>query len=346
MIDILAYMATAASVSLYAGPRPEQTETFRDWITGCDNERNCSAVALAPPTASAEAETSLLQIQIDQRHEHHLDPVVSIRLAEGVAISGGLHLRVDNAQVESLQLVNRLARIDGARASALVRRMRLGKAMALHDASGTVVSRASLSGLTAALLRIDEQQGKAGTPRGLAQPGRRRPFDDAAGYSVSLSRSARSERPPSAPDAQAMAQLRANEQCKLESDKPAAPFMIRLDSDATMMIVPWRCGNGAYNLYSNIMIINGFGEMRPAAFDYDNGITGDGPSNVQVNVSWDDQKRELVSFSRTRGIGDCGRVDHYIWGGEKFMLSEQWAMPECRMAFGRIRTWKVDVTDR
>jgi hypothetical protein len=94
------------------------------------------------------------------------------------------------------------------------------------------------------------------------------------------------------------------------------------------------------------MIVNEAGQMKPAIFDYDNGITGDGPSNVVVNAIWDDDKRILESFIKHRGIGDCGRVDRYIWGGAKFMLSEQLVMPECRMAFDRIRTWKVDVADR
>jgi hypothetical protein len=86
--------------------------------------------------------------------------------------------------------------------------------------------------------------------------------------------------------------------------------------------------------------------VRPAEFDYDNGITGDGPSNVQAEVVWLTNERVLESATRFRAIGDCGRTDRYIWDGSKFRLSEQLVMPECRGSYDRIRVWKVDVVDR
>jgi Protein of unknown function (DUF1176) len=194
-------------------------------------------------------------------------------------------------------------------------------------------------------MRIDEQQGKDGTPRALVRTGKRVPYDDLPGYRVSLTRSERSNRPPAAPDASAIAELYTRDRCD-SGRSPTPPRILRLDDEHTLLIVTWLCGSGAYNLYSNIMIVDDAGQIRPAIFDYDNGITGDGPSNVLVNVGWDDGNRMLKSFIKHRGIGDCGRLDRYIWSGEKFMLSEQWAMPECRMAYDKIRTWKVAVVDR
>lgn len=252
-----ALLLAASSLSLYIGPRPEATATFREWATGCDNERNCSVIALAP----------------------------------------------------------------------------------------AVVAGASLIGLTAALLRIDEQQGKDGTPRALVRTGKRVPYDDLPGYRVSLTRPARSRRPPPAPDAKAIAELHANDRCD-SGRSPTPPRILRLDDEYTLMIVPWHCVSGAYKLYYTIMIVNDAGQIRPAIFDDDNGVTGDGPSNVLVNAGWDDGNRVLESFIQHRGTGDCGRLDRYIWSGEKFMLSEQWAMPKCRMAYDKIRTWGVDVVDR
>jgi hypothetical protein len=136
-------------------------------------------------------------------------------------------------------------------------------------------------------------------------------------------------------------------QCQLDGTEEAyKPRFIRLDSDSTLGIVPWRCGNGAYVRYSSIMIVNGFGEVRAAEFDYDNGITGDGPGNVQAEVVWLEKERVLESATRFRAIGDCGRTDRYVWDGGKFRLIEQRVMPECRGSFDRIRVWKVDVAER
>ena len=101
--------------------------------------------------------------------------------------------------------------------------------------------------------------------------------------------------------------------------------------------MPWQCENGAYNLYTNILVVDLYGQIRLAVFDYDNGVTGDGPSNVLVNATWNDSKRTLESFILYRAIGDCGRIDQYIWFGAEFRLSEQRIMPECRGSFDTIR---------
>lgn len=344
MFALFTLLAAASSVSLYMGPRAEETATFRDWTTGCDNERSCSAIALAPIAVDVDEPADHLETLIAQASAHHLDPVVRIKPPTGTEDIAKLTLWVDDEAVALPALASGRFVFTGTMARALVQKMRVGKQMIVRDPEGGVIARTSLMGLSAALLRIDEQQGKDGTPRALVRPGKRVPYDDLPGYSVSLTRTARSDRPPTAPDAKAMAALYANDQC--DDERTPAPRMVRLDYDNTMMIVPWRCGSGAYNLYANIMIVTDDGQVKSAIFDYDNGITGDGPSNVVVNAIWNDDKRILESFFKHRGIGDCGRVDRYIWGGEKFMLSEQLLMPECRMAFDRIRTWTVDVVDR
>ncbi|WP_430443806.1 DUF1176 domain-containing protein [Sphingorhabdus contaminans] len=339
-------LASVASISLYSGPRPEETVTYKDWVTGCDNVRNCAAVALEVEPSRTDGGTDHLEIMVEQPLARHLGPSVSLKFPFSVAPQPHLRLFVDHNEVNIPTPVDQRIKIEGAAAHKLIGQMLKGNWALLLDVEGKTVARASLSGLTASLLRVDEQQGKDGTPSALARPGKRVPYDDLPGYSVSLTRPAKSLRPPTKLSATAIAGLRANEKCTIDIDTPATPQIVRLDSDSSMAIMPWHCGNGAYNLYSNIMIINGFGEVRPATFDYDNGITGDGPSNVLVNVVWDDDKRVLEGFARHRGIGDCGRVDRYIWSGTKFMLSEQLVMPECRMAFDRIRVWKVDVVER
>ena len=339
-------LASADSISLYSGPRPEETVTNKDWVTGCDNVRNCAAVALEVGPTGTDGRTDHLEIMIEQPLAQHIGPSVSLKFPFSVVPQPDLRLFVDQIEAKIPAPVDQRVKIEGAAAGKLVRQMLKGKWALLLDVEGRTVARASLSGLTASLLRVDEQQGKVGTPSALARPGKRVPYDDLPGYSVSLTRPSHSNRPLAAVSAKAIADFKAVDQCTTDIDTSAPRRVVRLNSDNSMVIVPWRCGNGAYNLYSNIMIINGFGEIRPAIFDYDNGITGDGPSNVLVNVAWDDDKRVLESFMRHRGIGDCGRVDRYIWNGEKFMLIEQLVMPECRMAFDRIRTWKVDVVDR
>jgi len=345
MLSTIAFFAATASLSLYSGPAPKKTATYGNWITGCDNERNCAAVALAPVVGAGEADR--LEVVIEQRLGYQFDPVVTITPPVGYSAAGGAALHVD-AKASALPPAEAGRFIvKGPSARALVQALRSGSRAAMHDASGKDIARASLAGLTAALLRIDSQQGKVGTPRALVRPGTRRPYDDLPGFSVTLTRPARSQRPPAAPDARKLAELRAGQTCPVDPNAPdPTPQAVRLDADNSMLIMPWRCGDGAYNHYSDIMIVNGFGEMAPARFDFDNGVTGDGPGNLLVNAGWLDSERVLESHILHRAIGDCGRLDRYIWDGKQFRLAEQRVMPECRGSMARIPVWKVDVAER
>ncbi len=337
-----AVLAAVSTLSLYTGPEPEKTALYRDWITGCDNVRNCAAVALAPV---GDVGADHLEVMIEQPLGHQLEPVVTIKVPPG---SVKLALTIDAAPVvlpprEGERLVFR-----GPLARPLVQALRGGNVAVLRDAaSGKQLARASLAGLTAALLWIDAQQGKTGTPRALVRTGNRRFVDDLPGYSVTLTRPPRGDRPPTQPDAGQLAKLNAAETCVSASKNPAEPpRLIRLDRDNSMLIVPRRCGSGAYNAEASIMIVDGFGEMKPATFDYDIGVTGDGPGNVVVNVGWNESARVLESHILHRALGDCGKVDRFIWNGKQFRLSEQRVMPECRGSFERIAVWKVDVIEQ
>lgn len=336
-------LAAMESVSLYGGPRPEETALYRHWITGCDNERNCAAVALEAPIEGTDGAIDHLEAMVEKPVHGHLGPTVTFRFPPMLKSVPDLRIFVDQAEVYSPGVEAGTVRIDGPQARQLVQAMRKGQWLYLRSRSGEAIARTSLAGLTAALLRIDAQQGRQDTPTALGRPGTRPEPRTLPGYSVSITRARGSDRPP----LEARSIKADGGGCQADAtEEPLKPQFVRLDSDSTMAIVPWRCGNGAYVRYANIMIVNGFGEVRAAEFDYDNGITGDGPGNVQAEVVWLEKERVLESATRFRAVGDCGRTDRYIWDGGKFRLSEQLVMPECRGSFHRIRVWKADVADR
>ena len=97
MLSSLAIFAAAATLSLYSGPAPEQTATYGDWITGCDNERNCAAVTLAPGAGAGEADH--LEVLIEQPLGNLLDPVVTVTALVSLIAAGGAVLRVDGAAI-------------------------------------------------------------------------------------------------------------------------------------------------------------------------------------------------------------------------------------------------------
>jgi hypothetical protein len=334
-------------VWLYGGPKSGSTATYKDWVTRCDNERNCTAIALEATPELGGENVAHLEIMVEAPMAHHLDPVVSIKRPVDARADEELDLMLDAARIDLPPLANGRYVFSGPKAREMVLNMRAGTWLALHSPRGFDVARASLAGFTASLLKIDERQQKEDTPRALGRPGARKPYDPLPGYRVSLTRPARADAAPVALGAAARGALYKDDQCGgPDATRDPALKTARLDAQNTLVIAPWRCGNGAYNLNANIMIADNAGRIRKAEFDYDNGVTGEGPSNVVVNAEWDDGKRELEGFIKSRGIGDCGRVDRFIWDGQKFRLSEQLIMPECRMAFDRIRVWKTDVVDQ
>jgi Protein of unknown function (DUF1176) len=343
LFTFLLPIVAEASVSLYTGPRPEETATYKDWVTGCDNERNCEAVALEAAQPGPDGGTDHLEIIIEQPLAKHKGPTISLKFPFSAAPQPELRLFVDKKEVKIPAPAERRVKIEGEAARKLIGQLRKGNWASLLDAEGNAVARASLLGLTTSLLRLDKQQGKLDTPEALVRPGKRIGYDDLPGYSVSLSRPAPSRWAPPSFDTDDW--HAASGPCAVEERlKPGQ--LIRLDDQNSLAIVPWACGNGAYTFYANIMIVSDAGAFRPAEFDYDNGITGDRPSNVVSDPVWIVGERVLEAVSRFRAVGDCGRTDRFIWDGSRFRLSEQRVMPECRGSFDRIRVWKVDVTDR
>jgi hypothetical protein len=51
----------------------------------------------------------------------------------------------------------------------------------------------------------------------------------------------------------------------------------------------------------------------------------------------------LTSYSKGRGIGDCGIAQDFVWDGTRFRLIEQSEMTECRGSTRMVTTWRADV---
>jgi hypothetical protein len=346
MFALAALLLASNSVTLYSGPAPEPTATYKDWIVGCDNERNCTAIALK----AAEGGDAMdhLQIKIEQPASHAANPTITINPSQRAYEEGSRTLFVDG-EPTALPPLSEETRyvIEGRAARALLRKLANAKEASIQSKYGDDLAVASLAGLAASLLRIDDQQGRVDTPRALFRRGAKKPPLSLPGFSVSVPQAARSPRPPDQPSAPFVRDWYGKDQCITDVTIPdPTPALARLDGNSTLVIFPWRCQNGAYTLYSNIMILDWFGAWSPAEFDYDTGVTGDGPSNVLANARWIPGERVLESVSRLSAANDCGRVDRFIWDGGKFRLFEQFVMPECRGSFDRIRVWTVDVVER
>jgi len=57
---------------------------------------------------------------------------------------------------------------------------------------------------------------------------------------------------------------------------------------------------------------------------------GQASDDELINVDFDAKTQTLTSFSKARGLGDCGQQTDWVWAGKAFVLLDETVMPECR----------------
>nr|WP_295236883.1 DUF1176 domain-containing protein [uncultured Brevundimonas sp.] len=313
--------------------RPE-TKTFRDWSATCGNDGTCWAFGFAPEFAAGWVRITLApgpdaqpQILFGYWPEGEAKGAGSLSLT----IDGRAYPAVLGEASDAEAPVGEIR--DGARTA--LDALAQGKVMIIRGASTQEVS---LHGAAAALLWIDEKQGRLDTPTALIRRGDRpaalvpiapplptitpAPAVDQAGFGD------QNQRLPAA--------LRARTEvgnCLKESATPDISDMVmsaRLDARTELWAVP--CGAGAYNLTHNWYLTGPGGrDPRPAVLAGSEGSGSDPvmPDNSTINGAYDPKTRTLSAFAKARGIGDCGAAQTWAWTGQGFTLTQESVMGEC-----------------
>jgi hypothetical protein len=347
MLALLAALLATNSVTLYSGPTPEQTDSYKDWIIGCDNLRDCKAVGLTAADGAGGSNYDFLQIVVEKPIAYDRDPIVTVSVPQRASEESDQRLYIDGTPTAVPRPAEDKIVVTGKRARMLLRKLSGGQVASMRGKDGEDIAVASLEGLAASLLRIDDRQERVDTPRALYRRGNKKHPVTSPGFSVSVPQAARSSRRPYQPSANEVRDWYAKDGCVSGDPIPdPVPIVARLDADTTLVILPWRCDNGVYHLKASLMIADEWAPWKPAEFDYRDDAGGDGPDNMMINPVWREGERVLESTTRLAAAADCGRTGRFIWDGHKFRLVEQLTMPECRGSMERIRVWKVDVVAR
>lgn len=322
--------ALLAATALHRAPAPEEAKTFGDWIVGCDNLGDCAAVSLADDRN--ELDSARLVIRWDGARG--AQPRLELT-PPGEA--EGWYLSVDGKRV-----ARGAATWSGQPGRRLIALMARGRQLELNSQLGLEVQNASLSGLSAALLFMEDRQGRAGTTESILRPGKGK-AGPLRTVPAPVKPPPRSSLPPPAIDP---APLYANDGCTEQSIKSDLPQIVRLDAKSTLVLVRWRCGHGAYNFGFNVLIADNAGRMRPAQLDFPGGMSGEPDANDLTNAGWDADRQRLTARGLSRGIGDCGFHNEYVWDGARFRLALRSVMPECRGARHFIPVWTASIAER
>lgn len=334
---ILALLATAQAV-----PTPSDVKAYGDWAVACDNLRSCEATSLTPGDDLSDDPP-----QVSIAREGGPTGALTVEITPNAEYRGSYRIDIDGKPVSSGTLAGASIVLRDAAAAQLVEAMLKGQAMVTRASDGKALSQASLKGISASLRYFDAGQGRAGTVTALVAKGPR------AAASVPAAPPApqiRFVRPASKPDA-ITATLRAamGKQADCDSvyeggegEKPRVETHA-LGGGKTLALLP--CGSGAYN-FSTVPYVIERGKAVVARFDHVPGWTESEGIATLVNAGWDPARAELSSYTKARGLGDCGSSETYVWDGAMFRLVEMRAMGECRGSVNWLRLWKAEPVAR
>lgn len=316
----------AAPSSVSTVPTKAKIKVFRDWTAVCDNGLTCVAYG----------------------KDEQAMGFVYLRLQAGASARPGLEVGglANEPQASPLE-----ARLDGQKLSGytppaqadenailsfptaspeLLKSLSQGRRLTLG--SGDQSLNFSLSGLAAAMLWIDEVQGRLDTPTALirrgTQPASRVPPAPPLPRVTAAPKVDQANLPTTTLPA-AIARMPEIMACA-DVAGSAMRFRVNLSHEvyrlnATTLLWSIPCGAGAYN-YASVYFTS-----RPDGTQAEqlNLQTTTGRENMLINSDYDPDSRILTSDYNGRGVGDCGQNLTWVWTNEGFVLSEEQEMSDC-----------------
>ena len=297
----------------------------KDWALQCDNTRTCRAVGYQAETGDSEPVSILLTREAGPDTPVQVDLQVSTEKAAPAALQVQVGpyklpgLKGDTPQVPPAQvprLLQELLKNDDATVSAGKDRWTL-----------------SLAGASAVLLKMDEAQGRIGTPGALVRRGTRPessvlpPLPAPVVKGVVPVATRKADAALARPLVAALGRADKEGQCNGDSAfDPANVQVHRLTERKVLLAVP--CGMGAYNFTSLLWMAND----RP-------------PYQLQalqdVDGEFDPATGTVQSAMKGRGIGDCWHTREWRFDGQAFVRTSEAGDSMCRGFAGG--AWQLPV---
>jgi hypothetical protein len=319
------------------------TRDFLDWTVECSNIVSCSAFGFA------EGPDPHGYIRIDRARGSEGPAIRITLLAEGATGTAPLTLKIDGKAIEGVARdrigssgqpggVGFTTELGAQEWEPFVAALRRGMSLTLEGAKENAKVKISLRGAVAALLNIDDVQGRVGTPTALIRKGSR-PFVEREPEGNELD--VVSTPLPDVEIDQDLAQkLRVTlksylaDQCDEIGPAGYTDKVFALDNNRAL--VGLICTTGADNVTTDFWIVNrtDLNSAAPAKFDAPASARLDAPArtpdNRLTNAEVDKRKGAITFFRKDRGYGDCGASGKYVWTGSRFELASFSLMRPCR----------------
>ena len=315
-VGVFALLIPAMLRASQGTPYPGVYFANKDWEIACDNTGTCRAAGY-----HSEADGAV--------------PPVSVLLTRaagpGAEVRG--RLRLESADDErrpgeriTMSVDGRTlgpvgAELTGAQVRAIVSRPSAQKSILFDD--GRIRRRLSDNGLTAVLLKMDEVQGRIGTPGALVRAGVRPEATVPPGFAApDIAVPVISRTTPTIPQDRLEALLQelqsdpSNRGCRGLEVKPAQPPSVGVDPlDGQWLLVSTVCFSATENQLKGFWVVARTGSLRPALVALDATEAYDGLITRRV---------------KGRGPGDCWEGTTWAWNGTRFLLAEETYAGLCR----------------
>lgn len=327
-------------------------KTVKDWAVACNNVRACEATSFMFRDDGSGEMDSLLRLERGGKPDDAAsfsltlgyDALPANLVGKAILLqAGGKTLAL--GKLTSAQQKEAVIMIPPDKNAALL--PMLIKPAVLETVVGTTIYRATLSGLSASLLYMDEQQKRLDTTTALLRKGNK----------------SMTNKPPAAPILKAVlppkgmqapaglaAKVRKVMAASLTDCEPdegdykpserdfAAPL------DTNHYLVGIACFSGAYNQMTDLFMVtkNSATSAKPQTTRVKLELHGGGDSQL-VNADFDPKTGVLSEYNKGRGLGDCGSDTQWVWTGKQFSAVAHNDMPECRGVVDYLNLWTAQV---
>lgn len=342
---LFAFFAIAAVPAMAGDVQPKLSKVmiFKDWGVACDNGLGCEATTFKAENFPGEG-LGLSMTRIAGR-----EGAITITIYGAESTATQYRLLVDRRVVKSGTMVpNAEIEITGNEALKFARALAVGRALRMTDNKGVEVGSLSLAGSSAALRYIDAAQGRTNNNSAIVALGKKAAYGKTVPLPVIEARKVVASQ--ILPDAATIVALSEGSPCANERNGPSEDLVYSLGGDESgnaRALVMLNCGNGAYNFSSGVYVgtraSDGKWSFAPAQFDFFDRNMMLQTLPLLVNADWDAASQSLGSFSKGRGVADCGSSGQYVWDGTRFRLTLANRMDECRGSMDWLTVWRADV---
>lgn len=287
----------------------------KDWAAACDNTRHCEAVGYQAMDDDLPVTLWL------GRDAGGNAPVVGklMTYAEDERENASLSIRAGDVLIKGIKQelsAGQMARLLPA----------LKKADTAQVSDGKHQWTLSLAGLNAALLKMDDLQGRVGTVTALARPGGKPASAVPAAVPAPLLRAAPLPATRDSDKAllpKLLSALDADD-CEAIASEGAYGDVHRIS--ATQLLVVRQCWLGAYQGAYGVWRVNDQPPYAPVRLMLPDADGKEEESAVEAYF----EKGELSSYAKGRGLNDCGSFQRWLWTVDGFKLLESSNGPLCR----------------